>query len=366
MLKSAVAVLYLFLAYLSSGFAAPISGAGSSAAFPVYQGWATEYARATGEQVNYEAIGSSAGVQKIRARQTDFGASDVAPTPEELTRDHLLAIPTVITGVAPFYNLPKIKGGEITLNGDVLAKIFMGEIVRWDAQEIRALNSHLILPSLPIVAVVRSDGSGTTYNFADYLAKMSPAWQAHMGVANNLKWPKTFVPAKGSQGVVDKVVSIVGAIGYVDYNYVVDHHLSYAQMKNAAGIVVAPNPVSFRAALRVSAWQSKGDFSQTLTNQPGKQSWPITMGTFILLPKTADNTEQTLRVIRFFTWAFMRGDDLANRLNFVRLPDIVQAKAFRTLVAVTDKNGTPIGIRGLQMQAYSPSLTPTKLAARSE
>ncbi len=366
MLKLVFAALYLFLAFVSTGFAAPISGAGSSAAFPVYQGWATEYARATGEQVNYEAIGSSAGVQKIRARQTDFGASDVAPKPAELARDNLLAIPTVITGVAPFYNLPHIKAGEITLSGDALAKIFMGEIVRWDAKEIRAMNPHLVLPSLPIVIVVRSDGSGTTYNFADYLAKISPAWQAHMGVANTLKWPKTFVPAKGSQGIVDKVMSTEGAISYVDYNYVVDHHLSYAQMTNAAGVVVTPNPLSFRAALRVSVWQSKGDFSQTLTNQPGTQSWPITMGTFVLLPKTAENTEQTLRVIRFFTWAFMRGDDLANRLNFVRLPDIVQAKAFRTLVEVADKNGTPIGIRGLQMQAYIPPPMPTTLAERGE
>ena len=366
MLKSAFAVPCLFLAYLSSIFAGEISGAGSSAAFPVYQGWATEYAHATGEKVNYEAIGSSAGVKKIQARQTDFGASDVAPKPEELARDHLLAIPTVITGVAPVYNLPKIKSGELILSGDLVAKIFMGEITRWDAQEIHALNPRLVLPALPIITVVRSDGSGTTYNFADYLAKISHSWQAHMGVANSLKWPNTFVPAKGSQGVVDKVASTVGAIGYVDYNYVVDHHLNYAQMKNAAGIVVAPNPLSFRAALRVSAWQSQGDFSQTLTNQPGKQSWPITMGTFVLLPKTADNTEQALRVIRFFTWAFMRGDDLANRLNFVRLPDMVQAKAFRALAEVTDRNGAPIGIRGLQMQADSPAPTPTKLAERSK
>ena len=347
---SAVCVALLFS---SAAYAADIAGAGSSAAFPVYSGWAKEYARERGVLVGYDPVGSSAGLKKIKARETDFGASDVAPGQVELARHGLIVIPTVITGIAPIYNLPAIKGRHLVLNGDVLAKIFLGTINRWDARELRELNPGLPLPSQAILPVVRSDGSGTTYNFSDYLAKISLEWNAAMGVGTHLKWPANFAAEKGSKGVSEKVAATPGSIGYVDYNYVLDYHLEHAQMRNAEDVVVSANPDSFRAALKVSVWQSKGDFSQTLTNQAGKESWPITMGTFVLVPRRADKPEQALRTLRFFTWAFMRGDELANKLNFVRLPDRVQAKAFRALTEVVDLNGQPIGFKSLQMQGAS-------------
>lgn len=346
----------LFISTVQYATAETIAGAGSSAAFPVYSNWAQLYARERGVQLHYEPVGSSAGVKKITARETDFGASDVVPKAEELAKGNLVVIPTVITGVVPIYNLPRLGNGQIVLTGDVLARIFMGEVTRWDAKEIRELNPNLALPAMPILPVVRSDGSGTTYNFSGYLSKVSPAWRSRLGTATSLKWPQNFAAEKGSQGVVDKVAATVGTIGYVDYNYVVDNHLSHAQMKNAEGMVVAPGPETFAAALKVSSWQKQGDFNQTLTNQTGKQSWPITMGTFVLLPRVASDPDKAAQVIRFFTWAFMRGDGLANRLHFVRLPDAVQGKAFRALTEVVDREGKSIGYRSLQLQSSLDNL----------
>jgi phosphate transport system substrate-binding protein len=343
-----LAFVLTILGLPGASWATAIAGAGSSAAFPVYRTWAVEYQRAGGDIVNYDPIGSSGGIKKIKAREADFGGSDVAPPAEDLAKHALIILPTVITGAVPVYNLPGLQGGLIVLNGEVLAKIFLGEIARWDDKEIRDLNPKLKLPALAIVPVVRSDGSGTTYNFADYLAKVSPTWRAQRGVATQFQWADGFVPAKGSTGVVDKVVAITGSIGYVDYNYVVEHHLNSIHMMNARGQVIAPSPESFRAALRASVWQSKGDFTQTLTNQDGKGSWPITMGTFVLLPKVAKQPDQTLQAIRFFTWSFIHGDQLTDRINFVRLPDLVQAKAYRALASIVGQDGKPIGFEALR------------------
>lgn len=342
-------ILLVILLSSSVARADTFSGAGSSAAAPVYRAWAAVYARSGGLPLSYDPVGSSAGIKRITARETDFGASDVAPSPADLAKAGLVVFPTVITGAVPVVNLPKIEPGQLVLNGDVLARIFLGEITRWDAPEIKALNPKINLPSMTIAVVVRADGSGTTYNFSDYLAKVSATWQKRMGVSTSMKWPANFAGVKGSDGIVAKVAATNGAMGYVDYNYVVENKLNYVRLINAAGAVVSPSPGSFRAALRVSPWQ-KGDFSKTLTNQSGKESWPITMGTFVLLPKVADHPEQTVRAIQFFTWAFLHGDALANRINFVRLPDLVQAKAFRTLAEVVDHNGNPIGLEGFSKQ----------------
>jgi phosphate transport system substrate-binding protein len=343
-----LALLLTILSLPGASWATAIAGAGSSAAFPVYRTWAAEYQRAGGDMVNYDPIGSSGGIKKIKAREADFGGSDVAPPPEDLANSQLVILPTVITGAVPVYHLPEFQGGPIVLNGEVLAKIFLGEIARWDDKEIRSLNPNLRLPALAIIPVVRSDGSGTTYNFSDYLAKVSPTWRAQMGVSTKFQWADSFVAAKGSSGVVDKVVSTSGSIGYVDYNYVVEHHLNSISMVNARGQITAPSPESFRAALKASVWQSKGDFTQTLTNQDGKGSWPITMGTFVLLPKVARQPEQTRQAIRFFTWAFIHGDQLTDRINFVRLPDLVQAKAYRALAEIVGPDGRHIGFEALR------------------
>lgn len=321
-----------------------LSRAGSSAAAPIYQGWAQAYQKATGTSLAYEPIGSSAGLKKIRARETHFGASDVAPSDAELTRDGLIVFPVAITGIAPVVNLPKVRDGQLRLTGDVLARIFLGEITQWNAPDIEKLNPGNSLSDAPIKVVVRADGSGTTYNFSDYLAKMSPAWKAKYGVKTSFDWPANFMTLKGSDGVVKAVKETAGAIGYVDYGYVRDNLLVTVQLKNLEGEFTKPSVVAFRSAIASSEWVSKGSFTATLTNQAGKGSWPLRMGTFVVLPKIADQPEQALRVLKFFVWAFVSGDAQVQANNFVRLPDRVQAWAFKSIATVKDKAGNAIGM----------------------
>lgn len=325
----------------------PITGAGSSAAYPVFKSWADQLRRDNGYSLNYSSLGSSSGIEKVRTQQVDFGATDVAPKGEQLTRENLVLFPTVIAGVVPVVNLPRMDK-PVVLDGPTLAGIFLGEITRWDAPEIRALNPGLSLPGLPVVPVVRGDGSGTTYNFADYLSKVSPAWKQKQGTATSLKWPSAFVAVNGSKGMAEAVRSTAGAIGYVDYNYVVEYKLGAASLKNAEGVVVEANPSTFHDALVHSSWMQNGDFTQTLTNQAGRRSWPITMGIFAVLPRVSQHPERTQQVARFFTDAFMRGDELTKKANFVRLPSVVQGKAFRALAEITDSKGNLISVSSLK------------------
>ncbi len=321
-----------------------INGAGSSAAAPIYRSWAEEYGRTKGVALSYEPSGSSAGLKKIRERATDFGGSDVAPSDADLARDGLVVFPIAITGIAPVVNLPKIGDGQLRLSGEVLAQIFLGEVTDWNAAEIAQLNPGLVLPRLPIRLVVRSDGSGTTYNFADYLAKLSPTWKDKRGVRTSIAWHESVLSARGSSGVVELVKQTVGAIGYVDFAYVSEHQLNAVQLRNAAGEFLKPSNAAFRQALNNSDWVSSGVFTSTLTNKPGKGSWPLTMGTFALVPQVSDQPEQTRRALRFFVWAFTHGDELVQKHNFVRLPDRVQAAAFRAISGVSDKAGNNIGM----------------------
>lgn len=321
-----------------------IIGAGSSAAAPIYQSWAREYQKASGVGMQYEPVGSSAGIKKIRAREAGFGASDVAPSEAELSRDGLIVFPIAITGIAPIVNLPKVGDGQLRLSGEVLVRIFMGEIKQWNAPEIVQLNPGLNLPHLPVKVVVRSDGSGTTYNFADYLAKMSPAWNEKNGVKTSFTWPAGFLGAKGSDGVVKAVKETAGSIGYVDFGYVRDNNLNAVQLKNLEGEFLAPSIEAFRTALSRSEWVSKGTFTSTLTNKPGKGTWPLTMGTFAVVPRVTDKADETLRALKFFVWAFLNGDALVHENNFVRLPNRVQAAAFNAITTVKDKEGNLIGL----------------------
>lgn len=321
-----------------------ISGAGSSAAAPIYRSWAEEYGKAKGVALSYEPSGSSAGLKRMRERAADFGGTDVAPSEADLARDGLVIFPIAITGIAPVVNLPKVGEAQLRLSGEVLAQIFLGEITDWNAPEIAQLNPGLALPRLPIRVVVRSDGSGTTYNFADYLAKLSPVWKDKRGVRTSIAWHDGVLAAKGSSGVVEMVKQTVGAIGYVDFGYVADHQLNPVQLKSAGGDFLKPSNAAFRQALNNSEWVSRGLFTATLTNKPGKGSWPLTMGTFAVVPQVADKPEQTQRALRFFVWAFTHGDELVQKQNFVRLPDRVQAAAFRTISGVRDKAGNNIGL----------------------
>lgn len=327
-----------------SAMAQSITGAGSSAAAPIYRSWAKAYARATGITVEYDPIGSSAGIKKIRQNEVGFGASDVAPSAKELTDGGLATFPVAITGISPVFNLIKISDGQLRLSGEILSRIFMGEISHWNAPEIAALNPGIALPDETIKVIVRSDGSGTTYNFADYLSKVSSKWKTTHGAKTSIKWADGFIGAKGSDGVAKAVKDTPGSIAYIDHGYVKEYGLSTAQMKNAEGDFVRPSVSAFKAALVNSEWATSSSFSETLTQKPGKGSWPITMGTFVVIPKVANNPEQTLAALRFFAWAFLNGDTLVQENNFVRLPDRVQAAAFKTITSIKDKSGAPIGM----------------------
>jgi phosphate transport system substrate-binding protein len=327
--------------------APPIIGAGSTAAAPVYGVWGASYEKATQMQLNYDAVGSGAGLARIRERKVDFGASDVPLSSADAEKDGLIAIPTVVTAAVPVINVPGVGRGQLRLTGGVLARIFLGRISAWNSTEIRELNPKLKLPAAPIRVVVRADGSGTTYHFADYLAKVSPDWASAMGVKSQFQWPPQFIAVKGSGEVVSAVKSAPGAIGYVDYNYVLDNGLNYAQLRNAAGVYVDATPETFGSAVRNSDWYTKGDFSRGITNMPGTGSWPITMGTYALLPRVSSTPEGTLAALRFLTWGYLNGDDLAKVAKFVPLPQRVQAKAYAEIAKIVDDKGNILGLQTL-------------------
>lgn len=336
----------IWLALNVSGVCAEtFTGAGSSAAAPIYRNWAAAYEKATQNKLVYESAGSSAGMRRIKAREVAYGATDVAPTRAELDKDGLAVFPIAITGVTPVVNLPKIADGKLRLTGTLLARIFMGQVTQWNAPEIAQLNPGLALPALPIRVIVRSDGSGTTYNYTDYLAKVHPDWQAQFGVKTSIAWPSHFITAKGSEGVSKAVRDTAGGISYVDFGYVQEYQLTPVQLANAMGEYLSPSSDGFRAALSASDWVRTGDFTTTLTNMPGRGAWPITMGTFAVVPQVVDEPKVVLPALQFFAWSFVHGDELVRQSSFVRLPTRVQAAAFRIIASVKDKSGNPIGLQ---------------------
>lgn len=323
-----------------------LAGAGSSAAAPVFKMWVHEYVKRGGDPIAYESVGSTAGMTRIRQRDVDFGASDVISPPAQLAKDGLIMFPTVISGVVPVVNLPKL-GTPIKLDGDVLARIFMGEITQWNAAEIAKLNPQQNLPNWPIRVICRSDGSGSTYNFSDYLSKISPPWKKRFGAASKFDWPSAFIAVKGSSEISKTVQSTAGAIGYIDFNYVLDDGLVGVQLRNAAGHFVEPSARSFTSAVFKSRWFSHGDFAETLTNQAGEGSWPITMGTYVAIPKVATDAKRAARLLRFFTWALANGDLFTRQANLTPLPFEVQARAFKEISSVLGSEGELIGFQSL-------------------
>lgn len=336
--------ILLGLLTLGATFAAhaDITGAGSSAAKPLYNLWADEYAKSGNPKLAYQPVGSSAGIKQIKDRAVDFGASDVAMSLEDRKANKLICFPSAISGVVPVVNLPGIKAGELQMTGEVLADIFARKVTKWNDPEIAAINPGLALPKLPIVAVVRQDGSGTTYNFTDYLAKMSKTWKDGFGHNFTIAWPVDTTPVKGSGGVVTAVKQTTGAIGYVDYNYVVQEKLSYAKVQNRDGKFVAPTGEAFASALNNSSWKTQATFEEMLTDKPGARTWPITMGTFVLVPQSTNDPDKTIAALKFFTWAFLKGDKLVSNIDFVRLPDRVQARIYNELTQITDAKGNPL------------------------
>lgn len=322
--------------------AAEITGAGSSAAKPLYTLWSDFYSKTGGPKLNYLPIGSSGGIKQIKDKTVDFGASDVALSVEDLKTFKLICFPSAISGVVPVINLPGIKEGTLQLTGEILADIFSRKITKWNDPALAAINPDLTLPKIAIVPVVRQDGSGTTYNFTDYLSKVSPAWKETFGKNFTIAWPNDTIQVKGSGGVVSAVKQTAGTIGYVDYNYVVQDKLNYAKVKNRDGKFVAPTSGSFAAALDNSSWKTKATFEEMLTDKTGLHSWPITVGTFVILPQTAGNPERMIATLKFFTWAFLKGDTIVDNIDFVRLPDHVQARIYNEFTKITDGSGKPL------------------------
>ena len=300
-------------------YAAELTGAGASFPAPVYAKWAEAYQKATGNRVNYQSIGSSGGIRQIKAKTVDFGASDAPLKPEELEKDGLMQFPTVIGGVVPVVNIPGLKPGQLRLNGQVLGDIYLGKLKKWNEKAIAELNPGMQLPNQDIGVVRRADGSGTTFIFTNYLSKVNGEWKQKVGEGQSVQWP-VGLGGKGNEGVAAFVQRVPGAIGYVEYAYAKQNRLSHAVMQNAAGSFVAPDDSSFKAAAAGAEW-SKAAFYEILTNQPGKESWPITGATFILVHKSPQKPEQVAEVLKFFDWSYQQGDKLASDLDYVPIPD---------------------------------------------
>lgn len=299
--------------------AADITGAGSTFAYPILAKWAQAYQAKTGIGLNYQSIGSGGGIKQIQAKTVDFGASDKPLTPQELEKHGLTQFPIIMGGVVPVVNLPGVAPGQLKLTGPVLADIFLGKIKRWNDPVIAGLNPGLALPDQAITVVHRSDGSGTTFIFTNYLSKVSPEWKGKVGEEASVSWP-VGVGGKGNEGVASYVRQIKGSIGYVEYAYALQNKMTYTLLKNRAGNFVAPSEQSFRAAAANAEWEKVPAFYEILTDEPGNESWPITGATFVLMHKVQQKPEVGKAVLSFFDWAFREGEKLALDLDYIPIP----------------------------------------------
>lgn len=310
------------LTFASSAFAVDITGAGATFPYPIYAKWAESYNVKTGVKLNYQSIGSGGGIKQITNKTVDFGASDKPLKLDELEKAGLTQFPTVVGGVVPVVNAPGIENGEIRLSGSVLADIFLHKITKWDDAAIKALNPTVALPDTAITVVHRSDGSGTTFVFANYLSKVSKEWNDKVGADTAISWP-TGVGGKGNEGVASYVQRIKGAIGYVEYAFAKQNNLPYITMQNKEGEFVKPGIESFQSAAKSADWANAPGFYEILTNEPGKATWPIAGATFILMQKTQDKPENAAEVLKFFDWAYANGSLMAKGLDYVPMPDTV-------------------------------------------
>jgi phosphate transport system substrate-binding protein len=321
-LKHGIAAVVAGLSLAGAAQAADITGAGATFPYPIYAKWADAYKKATGVGMNYQSIGSGGGIKQITAKTVDFGASDAPMKGEDLEKNGLVQFPAIMGGVVPVYNLKGVKPGDIKLSGPVLADIYLGKVKTWNDPAIAKLNPGLALPSQAISAVNRSDGSGTTFLFTNYLSKVSPDWKSSIGEGTAVKWP-TGVGGKGNEGVANYVARIDGSIGYVEYAYAKQNKLSHAQMLNKEGQMISPSDDSFKAAAAGADWNSVPGMGVVLTDQPGKASWPITGASFILVHKVQDKPENAKEVLKFFDWSFKNGAKMADDLDYVPMPEAV-------------------------------------------
>ena len=323
--------------------AADVTGAGATFPDLIYAKWIEAYQAETGVALSYRAIGSGGGIKQIEAKKVTFGATDKPLGDTELNDNGLIQFPTVVGGIVPVINVGGVKSGEMVLDGATLAKIFLGEITAWDDAAIKQLNPKVKLPSEAITVVHRSDGSGTTFNFTNYLSKVSEAWQSKIGFEVTIEWP-VGVGAKGNKGVASEVANTEGAIGYVEHAYAKQQELTSANMINQAGKVVAPEFKSFQAAAANADWATRR-FGVMLTDQPGEASWPITAATFILMHKVPDESEASKQALAFFEWAFARGDEMATALDYIPLPDSVVGLVHEEWTSIQDVSGKPLFAR---------------------
>jgi phosphate transport system substrate-binding protein len=306
----------------SAAWATEISGAGATFPYPIYAKWAEAYQKQTGKQLNYQSIGSGGGIRQIKSKTVTFGASDKPLEPAELKASGLVQFPMIMGGVVPVVNVEGIKAGALKLDGKTLADIFMGEIASWNDDRIAKLNPGVKLPDQAIAVVHRSDGSGTTFLFTNYLTKVSSNWKEQVGSDASVQWP-VGIGAKGNEGVANNVARTGGAIGYVEYAYALQNNLPYVLLINKAGKAVSPTSEAFQAAASHADWAHSDRFYVILTDQPGDESWPITGASFILMYEQPDNPQASLEALKFFAWSYAKGDAMAEQLHYVPMPDPV-------------------------------------------
>jgi phosphate transport system substrate-binding protein len=306
----------------TSAFAADITGAGATFPFPIYSKWADAYKKETGNGLNYQSIGSGAGIKQIQAKTVTFGATDAPLKAEQLEKDGLVQWPMVMGAIVPVMNLEGVKPGELVLSGELLGDIYLGKVTKWDDPAIAKLNPKVKLPSEAITVVRRSDGSGTTFNFTDYLSKSNAEWKTKVGSGTAVEWP-TGVGAKGNEGVAGNVSQTKNSIGYVEYAYAKQNKLTYAGLINKAGKAVQPTIAAFQAAASNADWAKAPGYYVILTDQPGEASWPITAATFILMHKEPVDKAASAEAVKFFKWAFAKGGKMAEELDYIPMPDPV-------------------------------------------
>jgi phosphate transport system substrate-binding protein len=330
------------LALHAPASAADISGAGATFPYPIYAKWADSYKKETGNGLNYQSIGSGGGIKQITARTVTFGASDMPLQPAELDKIGVIQFPTVMGGIVPVVNLDGIKSNELTIDGATLAKIYLGEIKKWDDPAIKKLNPNAKLPSQAIALVHRSDGSGTTFIFTNYLSKVSPEWKDKVGSSTSVEWPGG-IGAKGNEGVANGVMQTKGSIGYVETAYAKQNKLTTTKMVNKDGKTVEATPDAIMSAAAGADWAKAPGFYMILTDEPGAKSWPIAGATFILVPKQPKDIAATKEALKFFEWAYKNGDDMAKGLDYIPMPDnvvsLIQAKWKSD---IKDDSGKPV------------------------
>jgi phosphate transport system substrate-binding protein len=321
--------------------AADITGAGATFPFPIYAKWAEAYKKETNIGLNYQSIGSGGGIRQIKAKTVAFGATDAPLKGEDLTKDGLIQFPTVMGGVVPAINIAGVEPGQLKLTGQIISEIYLGDIKKWNDPKIVALNAGVKLPDANINPVYRSDGSGTTFVWTDYLSKASSEWKTKIGANQSVQWP-VGIGGKGNEGVSASVKQVANSIGYVEYAYAKQNKLSYALVQNADGKFPAPDDKAFQAAAANANWNEQPGFGISLNNQKGADAWPITSATFILVYAKPEKPEETQAALKFFDWAYKNGDKLATEIDYVPLPAPVKEQVRAAWKGVVDNSGKPI------------------------